>query len=199
MVTLRQFNNFLSVAVIVVIGYLLLSPVYGNVSFWINKRRHPEGSFIYSSHLATITHVPPKNLKPIPNDNRIVIPSMQLDQEIHEGTSVYTLNKGLWHQPGTGNPVSGGNMVVLGHRFTYKGPAVLFNLDKVNLGDKFSVFWEHKEYIYQVKDIKIVDPLDLTVVQNTDQPRLTMYTCTPLWTSRQRLVIISEPWNEASP
>ncbi len=190
-ITLRRFNNVFSVVIALAAIYILISPLLGNLSYWWTKKTDKKGGYVYQSKLVPATQK--ITLKDIPQDNRVVIPGIQLDEAINEGTSPYTLNKGLWRRPISSTPVAGGNTVIVGHRFTYKGAAALFNLDKVKQGDRFSVYWEHKEYTYEVKQIRIVEPLDLSVEQNTTKPTLTIYTCTPVWTARQRLVIVSEP------
>ncbi|GAC1391965.1 MAG: hypothetical protein NVSMB46_06430 [Candidatus Saccharimonadales bacterium] len=191
MITLRRFNNILSILLIILVAYVLASPIIGNVSFYLHKKFQKNHGYVYKTRLQTNQNSHDE-LKNIPKDNRIVIPTMNLDLPIREGKSPYTLSKGLWHAPDTGNPLLGGNMVILGHRFTYNGPSYLFNLDKVKIGDKYSVYWQQKEYIYEVKNITIVSPYDLSIIAPTAKPRITIYTCTPLWTSKQRLVVQSE-------
>lgn len=185
--TLRRFNNILSVLLILIVVYMLLSPVIGEALFYIRHHfEHNKGYVYQSKTLKTATNT---QLKPIPVDNRLVIPSMGLDQPINEGKSVYTLNKGIWHMPNTADPTLPGNMVMLGHRFTYKGPAVLFFLDKVKTGDPIIIYWQHKEYDYTVTSTRAVSRYDLTVTMPTTNPTVTIYTCTPLWTDNQRLVV----------
>lgn len=194
--TLRTFNNILSLLVVVLIGYVLISPFTANVAFWWKQQHDPNHGYVYKSKVNKKSTAP--SLKAIPSDNRLVIPQMQLDAAIHEGSHPYTLSKGLWHRPGTGSPTSGGNMVIAGHRFTYAGAAILFHLDTLKQNDILIVYWQGKEYDYKVNAIKIVSPLDVSVEQDTTQPKLTLYTCTPLWTSKERLVVTAEPY-EAAP
>lgn len=127
----------------------------------------------------------------IPKDNTLVIPSMKLQQTIHEGGK-WALNKGIWHTPKTGSPESGGNMVLSGHRFTYGGPAVLYHMDKVKKGDKIIIYWQQKKYEYTVRNILVVPPTRSEIQNQTEEPLLTIYTCTPLITAKNRLVIQAE-------
>jgi sortase A len=80
----------------------------------------------------------------------------------------------------------------VGHRFTYAGPAVFYFLDKIQLKDKIYVDWQQKRYIYEVQNIKEVPPTALSVHAATNKPVLTLYTCTPLLTAKNRLVITSK-------
>lgn len=118
---------------------------------------------------------------------------MQLDAEVFEGASIYTLNKGLWHRPNTSTPDKGGNTVIAGHRFTYTNPhGILYYLDKVSMGDEIGLYWNNVRYLYKVTEIKVVEPTAVQIEDNTADARLTIYTCTPLWSPHQRLVVIAK-------
>lgn len=142
---------------------------------------------------ADTPEVKPEDLKPIPKENRLVIPSLQLDQEIYEGDYANTLEKGVWRKPYTSTPDRGGNTVLAGHRFNYSKPSVFYHLDKVKEGERFSLYWNGQEYVYEVSSIQVVSPLALEVEKSSDEPLLTIYTCTPVWSSKQRLVIQAKP------
>jgi sortase A len=85
--------------------------------------------------------------------------------------------------------------VIAGHRWKYLPPnnTTFYLLDKVKIGDTLSVTWQNKKYVYIVKDIKIVDSNDTTLLQPTKTPTLTVYTCTPIYSTKHRLVLIAEP------
>jgi LPXTG-site transpeptidase (sortase) family protein len=197
MISLRTFNNILSVVIVLVIAFVLLSPFAAAAELWWKKRTDPHHGYAYKSQLLK-SSPDNKKLKNIPQDNRLVMPQIQLDAPINEGRYYNTLNKGLWHRPGTGDPLTGGNTVIAGHRFTYQGASILFNLDKIREGDVLIVYWQHKEYDYKVARVLTASPLDLSIEQNTAGRLLTIYTCTPLWSSKERLVIQALPY-EAKP
>lgn len=129
---------------------------------------------------------PPEN---IPKDNTLVIPALNMQEIIQEGPTEATLMKGVWHRPHTSDPSKGSNTVIAGHRFTYRGAAVFYNLDKVKVGDQIVMYWSGKKYQYEVSRTYIVPPTATEIEQPTDEPILTLYTCTPLWTSKSRLVV----------
>jgi sortase A len=129
----------------------------------------------------------------IPDDNELVIPTIGMQEVAHEGANKWTLHYGVWHIPHTGNPETGGNTVLAGHRFTYHDPAVFYHLDKVKVGDPIVMYWNHKKYSYKVRDILTVPPTAVEVAAPTKDPLLTIYTCTPLWSSKYRLVIQATP------
>ena len=116
-----------------------------------------------------------------------------MKETIHEGDK-RALRLGVWRRPNTSTPDGGGNTVIVGHRFTYAaGAAVFYNLDKIQVNDPITLTWHGRAYIYKVTETKVVDPGELSVEAATQEPRLTLYTCTPLWTSKSRLVIVAEP------
>lgn len=128
--------------------------------------------------------------KPLPKDNRLIIPKIDLDQHIFEGTSPYTVNKGVWIRPNASRPDIGSNTVMVAHRLTYTDPrGPFYFLNKLAVGDEIAVTWQQKVYHYKVESIKVVSPTDVEVEAPTKQSVLTLYTCTPLWTLSSRLVI----------
>lgn len=62
----------------------------------------------------------------------------------------------------------------------------------MQIGDTILLNHNEGEWKYIVTETRIVNDNDLSVLQNTEDYRLTLITCTPLWTSEKRLVIISK-------
>ncbi len=65
-------------------------------------------------------------------------------------------------------------------------------LDKLVAGDTFTVNYNSKQYVYEVTGSKVVPPTDLSVLNQTDEPTMTLITCTPPGTSWQRLVVTAK-------
>ncbi len=133
--------------------------------------------------------------QPVPKDNRLVIPSIGVNMPIFEGPTQKTLDRGgIWHIPNTSDPIKGGNMVLSGHRWQYLPPSstTLYLLDKVKLGEPIIVYWHGQEYDYSVSDREIVNPNRTDIQNDTLQPRLTIFTCTPLFSTKQRLVLLGQ-------
>lgn len=182
---LRRFNNLLTIIVISVGMYLIIMPFLPQISFWFKQKTGKiNNDIVYSEDNKP-------GSKPIPQDNRLVIPQMGLDATVNEGKYASTLKAGLWRRPHTSTPDKGGNTVIVGHRFTYKDPAIFYHLDKLKEGDEFALFWQGKEYKYKVSSIKTVEPTQTEIEDNSIEPILTLYTCTPMWTSKYRLIITS--------
>ena len=113
---------------------------------------------------------------------------------ISEGETSDAMMKGFWHFPTSAYPGQEGNTVIIGHRFQYIPPAknTFFNLDKVKVGDSIKIIEDNGEYTYIVTNISIVQPNDISILKETNDYRLTLVTCTPLWTSDERLVITAK-------
>ena len=126
--------------------------------------------------------------------NYLVIPKIGVHVEIVEGEDASSLAQGAWRLPGTSTPDRGGNTVVAAHRFRYAPPyeATFYYLDKLETGDEFSVFWEGKEYRYQVVDSHIVAPTNLDILNDTPTSTFTMVTCSPLFSTSERLIVSGE-------
>lgn len=188
----RKINNILTVIVIGLGSYLLFAPFMPSIDFWVKKR----GGFDAPSY--AIKTEDKKVVADIPSDNRLAIPSIGLDEHVFESTAPNGINKGVYQRPKTSDPSLGGNTVFVGHRFSYfpNIPAPFYNLDKVKVDDEIVVVWKGVIYRYKVKEIKVVEPTDITVESPSKDSKLTIYTCTPLWSASQRLVIISEQITE---
>lgn len=114
---------------------------------------------------------------------------MGLRETINTGPTIRELRKGVWLIPKTSTPDKASNTVMAGHRFTYAGPAVFYFLDKVQLDDMITIDWQSKEYTYKVSTIKEVPPTAVEIQNPSEKPMLTLYTCTPLWSAKNRLVV----------
>lgn len=191
--TLHQANNCLLVLIILINGYIVAAPFIPILNFWWNEHfNHTSQQLAENLHTSTTPTSGKPAAKP-PQTNRLIVPSMQLNTQIYEGPDMRTLNKGIWHRPGTSSPAKGGNTVIAGHRFTWTDPkGIFYYLNKVKKGDEIGVWWQQKRYLYRVTTIKVVPPTEVSVENNTANARLTLYTCTPLWSPHQRLVVVAE-------
>lgn len=127
--------------------------------------------------------------------NRLVVKSMNVDTPILEGKSASTLNKGIWHLPGTANPDQIGNVVIAAHRWKWlpSSKKSFYDIDKVKVGDAIELTWNGTLYKYTVINIKTVTPDKIEVLQNTGSAKLTLFSCAPLFSSKYRLVVEAAP------
>lgn len=126
--------------------------------------------------------------------NRIVISKINVDTKILEGENedVMLREEGAWRDPHTSIPGKNGNIVVGGHRFQYLPPntTTFYNLDKLKNGDEVKIYWDGYEYIYKIYEIFEVNPDAVWIKsQDTEREELTIYTCTPVFSSARRLVV----------
>ena len=174
-------NKLLLTAIILINAYIILLPFLPKVSYEVSK---------FTSDTKSINT--PEERKAIDRSkNHVVIPSMNLNEFIWVGNNEKLVNKGIWHIPHSSTPDKGSNTVLVGHRFTYKNTAVLYHLDKVKTGDPITVAWDGKLYNYVVSESKIVKPSDVYVEDPTEDSILTIYTCNPVWSTRERLVVVA--------
>ncbi len=149
-------------------------------------------SSLSSVDIGTPSPTPDPNAPKI--QDRLVIEKAGINLALIQSQSSGALWKGGWVFPNTSTPDKGGNTVIFGHRFRYLPPIsnTLYSLDKVNIGDKFSVTWRGINYQYVVSGRNVIDPTDLSVLNPTSDSRITIVTCFPLFSSKQRLVIVGE-------
>lgn len=184
---LRRFNGILSVIIVVLAGYIFLLPVLPQADWWWH---HSVPVVSRSTRKAATT--PATTTVPVTKDNRLAIPAIGLDEHLYEGQSVYTVNKGVWVRPNGSTPAEAGNTILVGHRLTYTNPrGVFYFLDKIKIGDPITVYWQGRTYIYKTQSIREVSPTDVSVEAPSSQSELTLYTCTPLWTLKNRLVVVA--------
>lgn len=170
------------------------------------KDEKPQAAVLTASEGLTI---PKLDLEVIPPDTRIVIPRIyknipvigvtsenliarkweELEKDIQEA-----LRAGVVHYPGTALPGEKGNSVFTGHSSYYAWDAGRFKdvfslLHEVQIGDKIVIFHQQKKFVYEVFDIATVAPAQINVLNQTEDERLTLITCTPLGTNLKRLVV----------
>ena len=127
--------------------------------------------------------------------NRLIIPKIGVNAPIVESQSAdYGLSKGSWRVPESSTPDKGGNTVITGHRFKYLPPNNLtfYLLDKLKKGDIISIIWKKQDYFYRVKETKVVPNTELSIMDQTKEPILTLFTCDPIYSTKNRLVVIAD-------
>jgi LPXTG-site transpeptidase (sortase) family protein len=188
---LRKFNNFLSLIVVLLGLYIAIAPFLPQISFWL-RNTSPEYVAPYAGELANSedsnTSLPP------PIDNRIVIPSIGINEPIKESNSIDSISSGgTWRRPNTATPEEYNNTVIVGHRYFGSEVSTFYHLDKVKIGELLAVYWNGKETLYEVTETKVVPANAVEIEASTTEKQLTLYTCTPLWTAKDRLVVIAKP------
>lgn len=126
--------------------------------------------------------------------NLLIIPKIGVKIPIVEGKDESTLNRGAWRLPETSTPDKGSNTAITGHRWLYRPPSekTFYLLDKLEKDDVFFVYWEGKRYNYRVISKTIVAPTAIEVLEATDNSIVTLLTCHPLFSTKQRLIVQGE-------
>lgn len=136
------------------------------------------------------TAAPPTTRPPAPQGEAIAIiriPRIDVDKAVVEGVTVGDLKKGPGHYPGSPLPGRPGNAAIAGHRTTYGAP--FGSLGSLTEGDEILVTTREGDFRYLVDRISIVSPSQVEVLDASDEARITLTTCHPKYSARQRLVV----------
>lgn len=118
------------------------------------------------------------------------IPRIGVDEVLFEGVDRETLRGGPGHMPSTPIPGQPGNSVVSGHRTTYGSP--FFDFDVLEPGDQIEVETAIGTHVYEIREILIVEPTDVWVTDDRAGGWLTLTTCHPKFSARERLIVFAE-------
>jgi sortase A len=118
------------------------------------------------------------------------VPRLGLEAVVFEGIATSTLAKGPGHMPGTPLPGQPGNAVISGHRTTYGRP--FHDFDLLAAGDRVEVETGIGMHVYEIRESFIVAPKDVWVTDSRPGAWLTLTTCNPKYSARERLIITAE-------
>lgn len=120
----------------------------------------------------------------------LTIPKLNQTLPIFHGADEKVLEKGIGHYAHSVLPGEADNAVLSGHRDT-----VFRQLGKVTKGDRFIVNTSAGTFTYQVRETRIVEADDKTVIVPASGPVLTVTTCYPfnyVGDAPQRYILISD-------
>lgn len=131
---------------------------------------------------------------------RVVIPSVGIDADVRpvgytfgNGALAYDVpRRDAGQYAGTAAPGDRGNAVIGGHVASRSGAAVFKELPGVKAGDVVDVYRGDKLYQYAVTEIKVVAADATSVMDRTDDARLTLITCFPGQDYSERLVVVGQ-------
>lgn len=139
----------------------------------------------------------------VPAENTISIPKINVkapvnyEPSIQEAAIQKSLETGVVHYGNTALPGQNGNVAIFGHSSNdwwepgdYKFVFVL--LDKLAPGDQVTMDYNSQRYTYEVTGSRVVEPTEVSVLNPTSTPTLTIITCTPPGTSLKRLVVTAK-------
>jgi sortase A len=105
----------------------------------------------------------------------LLIPKINAELAIVEGTDADDLEKGVGHYKGSFYPEENGQIVLSGHRDT-----VFRKAGDLVLGDHLTMKMPYGDYTYEITDTKIVSADDTSIItlQNSEE-ELVLTTCYP--------------------
>ena len=138
-------------------------------------------------------------------DPRLIIPKLNIDVPVNYNvplSDVYdAMMNGVAHYRIAGAsayPGQVGNFVITGHSagdvYSSNPYKYIFSgLERLEEGDLIYVNYNSTRYTYKVTKKQVVDPSNVAALTvETDKPLITLVTCTPLGTSRYRLLVTGE-------
>lgn len=181
-----------TVGATVFIGILLLIFVLANLPAIKSEFNY----FVYSNTKPSPNPSPTPT--PITEAPHIVIDKIQVDTpitwDVSAEATLDALNHGVSHLAGTARPGELGNTFITGHSsdFAWKNnpyAATFALLPKLTYGDRVTIRENGKTYVYKVMQTRIVNPDQVEVAKPTTTPVLTLMTCYPVGTTRQRFIV----------
>ena len=152
-----------------------------------------------------IEAIDPTITQTVSAEPRLIIPKLNIDVPIRFGIPLSdvmdSMNNGVTHYRIAGAsayPGEIGNFVITGHSagdiYSSNPYKYIFSgLERLNDGDLIYVNYNSVRYTYRVTKKEVVEPSNVAaLVVDTDKPILTLVTCTPLGTSRYRLLVTAE-------
>jgi sortase A len=107
-----------------------------------------------------------------------------------QGDGWEQLKKGVAQHIGSAYPGEAGNLVLSAHNDIF---GELFrDLDQLGPGDEIKIYTATSEYVYRVTGTRIVEPTEVSVMNPTARPTVTLISCYPYLIDTQRIVVFGE-------
>lgn len=117
----------------------------------------------------------------------IEIPRLNVRENVWSGVTDAQFDKGVGYWPGTALPGQEGNMVIGGHRTARPRP--FWDIQKLRAGDAVYLTRKGRTYTYEVTRYRVVAASATWIINQTSDATLTLFTCHPRGTTRQRYVV----------
>lgn len=156
----------------------------------------------------SISAIDPTISLPVGDENRLIIPKLNIEVPIVYGvpndsdSTMEAMNEGVvhWVLPGASAlPGQVGNMVITGHSagdiYTSNPYKFIFSgLERLSEKDLIYIDYMGTRYTYSITKFETVEPTEVSkLIYDTEGKALiTLITCTPLGTSRYRLLVTAE-------
>ncbi len=120
----------------------------------------------------------------------LIIPAIALRVAVVDGIGEDELTQGPGFYPQSGEPGKPGNVAIAGHRNSHG--AWFRNLHSLEAEDTIIIQSPRTTYLYSVESVFVVKPDALEVVDPTEEAVLTLTTCHPIGSLRERLIVRAE-------
>ena len=104
------------------------------------------------------------------------IENLGIHVPVYNGTDEFNLNRGVGRIKGTARLDEPGNLGIAGHRDGF-----FRGLKDIEIGETIELQTARGSVNYSVSSITIVDPSDISVLAETDDPTITLVTCYPFY------------------
>jgi len=119
--------------------------------------------------------------------SRIQIPAIGIDAPVVQGDGWEQLKKGVGQHIGTVNPGEDGNLILSAHNDIFG--EIFRYLDQLEPGDEITLYTSQRAYVYAVTRTDVVEPTDVSVMDDSAAPTLTLISCYPYLIDDQRIVV----------
>ena len=197
----RRRRRFIPLIVGIVVALFILFLQYNRLIFAPIMAYVSPGNAPASS----IDALDPSITQSISDEPRLLIPKINVDVPVRFDVALddimAAMNNGVTHysiRGASAYPGEVGNFVITGHsagdiyssnpyKFIFSG------LERLEDGDLMYMDYEGVRYTYKVVKKEVIEPTNVAaLVVDTDKPIMTLVTCTPLGTSRYRLLVTGE-------
>lgn len=146
-------------------------------------------TWMYARQMSLLHQWNTHNPAVVRNLTKLAIPKIELEDVVLEGASPHSLLLGPAHLKETAEPGSPGNAVIAGHRDSF-----FRRVHSLRYGDEIYVMRDGHKFRYLVRERKVVEPTDLSVLRPSSDTRLTLITCYPthaIGPAPKRLIVVA--------
>lgn len=121
----------------------------------------------------------------------LTIEKIKVELPIYHGTSSKILSKAVGHLEGSSLPIGGiGTHSVLSAHRGLPSSTLFTDLDKLEIGDIFTITILNKVLTYEIDNIVIINPDEIdNLLVDENEDYVTLLTCTPYGINTQRLLV----------
>ncbi|MCC7358807.1 MAG: class D sortase [Anaerolineales bacterium] len=121
---------------------------------------------------------------------RLVIPAINVDALIVQGDGWDQLKKGVGQHIGTPDPGQNGNLVLSAHNDIFG--EIFRRLDELAPGDELQIYTASQIFTYVVTGSQVVPPTQVSVLDPTAHPSVTLISCYPYLVDNKRIVVAAD-------